>query len=334
MQYRRLGRSELEVSVLSLGILSMVGGGSWGPQDETEAVRTIDMAYDAGINFFDTAESYSDGYSESLLGQVLKDRRPGVILASKVSSENLWPDDLMRSCEGSLRRLDTDYLDLYYIHWPNPAIPLAETMGALSRLREQGKIRVAGCSNFGRWDLEKLLACGRVEANQLPYSLLWRAIEFEIRDYCQEQGVGITCYSPLAQGLLTGKYASPEDIPHERARNRLFSSRRPYTDHGGPGVEEEIFTALAGLRELCEEWNMTMTQAALQWTLSGRGISSVIVGCRTAGQLTQSLEALEVRVPPGGVERMNALTEPIKDILGPNADMYSQEDESRYDRIP
>ena len=334
MEYRRLGQSDLQVSALSLGILSMVGGGSWGPQDDEEAARIIDTAFDAGVNFFDTAESYADGYSETVLGRVLQNRRSEVVLASKVSSENLGARDLIRACEGSLRRLATDYLDLYYIHWPNPSIPLEETMGALERLKEQGKIRVAGCSNFGSKDMEKLLRHGRVEANQLPYSLLWRPVEFEIMDFCAEQDIGIACYSPLAQGLLTGKYRTPQDVPDERAKNRLFSSQRPYAEHGGPGVEEEMFEAIRKLEVLSGQWGLTMTQAVLQWTLGRRAIASVIVGCRTCSQLEQSLAALQAELPAGGEKQLEALTENIKKALGPNPDMWSKEDQSRYDRYP
>ncbi len=334
MQYRRLGQSDLEVSALSLGILSMVGGGSWGAQDEGEALRTIDRAYDGGINFFDTAENYADGESERLLGRATKTRRSEVIIASKVSAEHLAYDDLIRACEGSLRRLNTDYIDLYYIHWPNPSIPLSETMAALEHLQQQGKIRVAGCSNFGHKDLGKLLLRGRVEANQLPYSLLWRAIEYEVMASCAAHQVSITCYSPLEQGLLTGKCTSPQHVPDHRARNRLYSCQRAGVEHGGRGVEEEMFRALAGLQRLCDHWGITMTQAALRWTLAQEAVGSVIVGCRIPDQLEQSLAALEVELPPEAWAEVTALTDGIKETLGPNPDKYSPEDQSRYDRYP
>ncbi len=334
MEYRRLGRSDLEVSALSLGILSMVGGGTWGMQDQREAVRTITMACDSGINFFDTAESYAEGESERVLGQALTGRRSQVVIASKVSSDHLTPFDLIRACEGSLRRLGTDYLDLYYIHWPNPAIPLEETMGALTRLQEQGKIRVIGCSNFGHKDMEKLLRWGRVEANQLPYSLLWRAIEFDIIDYCLERDVSITCYSPLAQGLLTAKYASPDEVPDERARNRLFSCQRPHAEHGGTGAEVEVSAALARMRELCAGWGVTMTQASLHWILTQKGVGSVIVGCRTSEQLQKTLTAMDVSLPESALSELGVLTESIKQCIGPNPDMWSPEDSPRYDGYP
>lgn len=176
MRYRKLGQTDIIVSVIAMGCWPIVGDFTWGPQDEADSIATIHAALDAGINFFDTAEMYGNGYSEELLGRALAGRRHEVVIASKVGSEHLAADQVIRAGEGSLRRLRTDYIDLYQIHWPSRTVPLAETMAALERLRQQGKVRAIGVSNFGLGDLGDLLAIGRPETNQLPYSLLWRAI--------------------------------------------------------------------------------------------------------------------------------------------------------------
>ena len=168
MKYRKLGKSQLEVSTISMGCWAIAGGNTWGPQDDREAVKAIQTAYDQGINFFDTAEAYGDGYSEKLLGKAVQDFRNDIIIASKVSPNNLKPENLRQSCEDSLRRLNTDYIDVYYIHWPNREIPFADTLATMEELKQEGKIRSIACSNFGKNDLTELLKHGSVDANQLP----------------------------------------------------------------------------------------------------------------------------------------------------------------------
>ena len=158
MQYRKLGQTDLEVSVVALGCWAIIGGFNWGPQDKAESLDTIEAALDSGVNFFDTAEGYGDGASEQLLAEGLGSRRPDVIIASKVSADNLPPDKLRAACERSLRHLNTDYIDLYQVHWPSRTEPFAETMRTLEALRDEGKIRVIGVSNFGKEDLPEMLA--------------------------------------------------------------------------------------------------------------------------------------------------------------------------------
>ena len=333
MEYRMLGQSELEVSALSLGCWSMAGGGMWGEHDVENSIATIQLAYDLGINFFDTAETYGNGLSEELLARALGTHRQEVIIATKVSPQNLHALDVVSACENSLRRLNTDYIDVYYIHWPNPDIPIKETMEALDQLEKSGKIRVAACSNFASRDLEKLLRWGRVEANQLPYSLLWRAIEFAVTPYCQEQGVGVTCYSPLSQGLLTGQYRSADEVPPERARTRYFSSQRPFADHGQPGVEELLFDVLGKMRELCDQAQVTMTQAALGWAMAQPGIASVIAGARKPEQIRQSASACDIDFPADFLQELSRISDPLKQELGPNPDKWNV-DQSRYDCLP
>ena len=204
---RELGRSGIEVSPVAIGCWPLVGDFTWGPQKEEDAVTALRDAFDAGINFFDTAEAYGDGYSEELLARVLGDVRDRIVIGSKVSDAHVTTRKrLNRACEDSLRRLRTDYIDVYHLHWPCRAAPVAEVVEGFLQLQDAGKIRCFAVSNFGSRDLSELLQCGRCEVNQLPYSLIWRAIEFGILSACREREVSVTCYSPLMQGLLTGKF--------------------------------------------------------------------------------------------------------------------------------
>ena len=193
MQYRRLGRSDLNVSAVSMGCWAIAGGSTWGPQDESEALGAIQGALDAGINFFDTAEGYGSGYSEELLGRALAGRRDEAVIATKVSRAHLKPETVKESCEASLRRLKTDVIDLYIVHWPSREVPMEETWRTMEDLQKEGKVRVLGVSNFATADLTELLEVGRPEADQLPYSLLWRAIEHEVVPVCVAHDISITC---------------------------------------------------------------------------------------------------------------------------------------------
>jgi len=325
MRYNTLGSTDIRVSIVAMGCWSIAGGQTWGPQEESDSVAAIEASLEAGVNFFDTAEGYGDGYSEELLGRVLAGRRQHVVIATKVSPSHLRPADLKAACERSLRRLRTDYVDLYQIHWPSREVPVAETASALLELREQGKVRAIGCSNFGVGDLDELLRHADVVTDQLPYSLLWRAIEFEIQPLCVERGVGILPYSPLAQGLLTGKFRSPDEVPEGRARTRLFSGRRPRARHGESGAEEETFQALESLRAICQELGLPMAQVALAWLLSRPGVCSVLAGARNARQARANAAAGDLELPADALDRLTAATEALKQRLGPNPDMWQSE---------
>ncbi len=220
MQYRELGRSGIEVSTVCCGAMAMGSSGTFGEQDDDASVATVKAALDAGITFFDTAEGYGGGHSEMVLGRVLPERRHDVVIATKVSARNLRMEKMKASCEASLRLLGTDYIDVYQVHWPDHDLPFEAMIESLERLKEEGKVRHWGVSNFGELDLTDALAVGHPEVNQLPYSLLWRAIEHDILPICVADQVSVITYSPMAQGLLTGKFARVEDVPAERLRAR------------------------------------------------------------------------------------------------------------------
>ena len=329
MRYRTLGQTGITVSVVAMGCWAIVGDSTWGPQDEAASVATIQAALDAGVNFFDTAEAYGDGYSESLLGRALAGRRHEAVIATKVSPSYLSRDEIRQHCERSLQQLGTDYVDLYQIHWPSRTVPLAETMEALDTLRQQGKVRAIGVSNFGLQDLSDLLAVGRCETNQLPYSLLSRAIEYAIQQKCIDAGIGILCYSPLAQGLLTGKFSSPDEVPEGRARTRHFSSERPQTRHGEPGCEAETFAALEEIRRISASVHEPMAAVALGWLLHQPGVTSVIAGARHPEQIRQAAHAADLQLSLETIAGLTIASDEVKQMLGPNPDLWQSAAESR-----
>ena len=324
MKYKRLGG--LEVSEIGLGTWGISGDVIWGPQDRTKAIRAIHAALDAGINFFDTAEAYGEGTSETLLGEALKGKRQKAVIATKVSPEHLTYDGVIKSCERSLQRLRTDYIDLYQIHWPNRNVPLEETVAAFDRLLEEGKVREFGVCNFGVQDLEALLHLGvRCVSDQLPYSLLWRAVEYEILPFCISHGIGVLCYSPLVHGLLTGKYATADDVPVTLARTRHFSKERPMTRHGEDGCERETFETIQSIRMVCQKAGISMTMGAIAWLLSKEGVTSVLVGGRSPEQVTANVKASDLELRPEVVKELDEVTESLKSRLGPNPDMWESE---------
>ncbi len=322
MQYNKLGTTDKDVSAIVMGCWGIGGGYTWGEQDEKESIKTITTAVDLGINLFDTAEFYSDGYSEEVVGKGLRGLRDKVMIATKVWVDNLTKDKLIAACEGSLKRLQTDYIDLYQIHWPNRDVPVEETLQAMDKLKRDGKIRGVGVSNFGVKDLEKALAAGNVITNQMAYSLLFRALEYEILQKSIASDVAVLAYSPLAQGLLTGKFNSPEDVDDERARQRFYSKHRSGTVHDEDGYEEAVFEAIAKIQTICDDIEAPMTQVALAWVLRQPGITAVLAGARHPDQIIMNAKAAELVLSVDVLEKLNAATETLKMQMGPNADPW------------
>jgi aryl-alcohol dehydrogenase-like predicted oxidoreductase len=322
MQYRKLGTTDMEVSVLALGCWPFAGGHFWGEQDDDVSVATVHAALDAGINFFDTAEGYENGHSERVLGRGLEGRRDKAIIATKVSPDHLAAADVIAACEQSLVNLRTDYIDLYQIHWPNHTVPLAETVAALHKLKEQGKIRAIGVSNFAKHDLSEMVELSECQTNQLPYSLLWRVIEREIQTICLQNDVGLICYSPLSQGLLTGRYASVEDVPDYLTGTRLYAGTRPNADHNDPGCEVEVFAALDDIRRIADDLKQPMAAVALAWVMQQPGVVSFLVGARKPDEVGWNLPAVDLALSADVVAELNRVTEPVKEKLGNNPDMW------------
>lgn len=329
MKYRILGNSGLRVSVMAFGAWQIGDPAYWGADAESDAQAAVDAAIDAGINLFDTAEMYGAGESERVLGRVLGNRRRNVLVASKVWPDKCAPAALRRACEGSLSRLNTDCIDLYQIHWAPRDVPFEDVYGEMARLKDEGKIREIGVSNFGVNDLEAWRRAGNCVSNQLGYNLLFRAIEYEIVPACREAGIGVLAYMPLMQGLLAGRWQTPEDVPMFRRRTRHFAGTREGTRHGEAGCEELTFSISREIQRIADQLGAPMANVALAWTMAQPGVTSVMVGARNAAQLTRNVAAVGFDLSTDLSERLDRATQPLKEYFGRNADMWDSEANSR-----
>ena len=330
MLYKTLGNTEIEVSEFALGCWPFAGGRVWGVQDDSLSIQTVHAALDSGINFFDTAEGYDDdSHSEEVLGRALLGKRSQSVIATKISPPHLIPDLIEKTCNESLQRLRTDYIDLYQIHWPNHSVSVEDSLAVLLRLRDVGKIRAIGVCNFGIQDLSDALNTTEIVTNQLPYNLLWRPIEHEILPKCLEHNVGLICYSPLAQGLLTGRYSSPDDVPDGLSRSRLFNGNRPLATHGEEGIEAETFDAISELISLADEMGEHPAKISLAWVRSRPGITALLVGARSPQELDLNIPAFEYSLPASKVDQLSSVTDVVKHKLGSSADMWNADNRMR-----
>ena len=315
--------NKAEISPLMLGTWAFAKDQSWGPQDDTLSIKTVHAALDAGLNAFDSAPAYGDGESERILGKALQRRREAAYVATKVSPRDLRGKDLVASCEASLKRLKTDRIDLLQVHWPNHDLPPGESIEALEELKSSGKAVAYGACNFGPQDLRAWLEAGAaLQTNQVAYSLLARAIEYAVLPDCRKEKIGILPYSPLMQGLLTGKFLGPDDVPDARARSRHFSKDRPAARHGETGCEDLTFATIDRIRRIAAEAGLPMEGMALAWLLRQPGVTSTIVGARSPEQLHKNRQALELQLDSTVVEALTACTEELKHALGPNPDLW------------
>lgn len=320
--------TNIKISGLSLGTWAFSGAKIWGDNREEDSIRTIQAALDSGINLIDTAERYGNGYAEEILGKAVKDRRDKAVIATKVYADELSYDGIISACEGSLRRMNTDRIELYQIHWPNHNIPMEESFSAFEKLKRDGKILEASVCNFGVKDIAEASQYG-VRLNQLPYSLVWRVIEKEIIPASTVAGVPVWAYIPLGQGLLSGKYQSIDDVPLNRRETRLYSCKWQQGRHTDPGFEAEIFDLLNKLRKLCEESGYSMPAIALAFLKKQACVGSILVGARNEQQLTQNIAAYEQIVPDEVIDKAIALSEDLKKAEGLNADLWVSENRMR-----
>ena len=338
MERRQCGTSDLMLSALGLGCWAFGGGAYWGEVGQGDVNDVVRRAVELGINYFDTAEVYNEGRSESALGRALLGiPRESVIIGGKVSPGAVQPDVLPRHCEESLARLGTDYLDIYMIHWPitpqsirhftSEPIPcpvVEDAFAALLKLREQGKIRHIGVSNFGVPKLEEARAAGAaIAVNQLPYNLLCRAIELEALPYCAARGIGVIGYMALMQGVLAGGFETLDDVPILHRRTRHFDSRKnPAARHGEEGAEPETAGALDTIRSIAAELGLEMAGLAIQWALANPAIGCMLAGSANLAHLERNVLAAERPLPAEAVERLNEATEELLAALGPGFDYY------------
>lgn len=303
MEYNLLGRSGFKVPALSFGTGTFGGRGkffeAWGSSDAQEATRLVDVCLDAGLTLFDSADVYSGGAAEEILGKAIAGRRDSVLISTKATfTAGDGPNDvgssrfhLIRAVEGSLRRLGTDYIDLFQLHGFDAMTPIEETLGTLDDMVKAGKIRYIGCSNFSGWHLMKSLAVSekyglaRYVAHQAYYSLIGREYEWELMPLGLDQGVGAMVWSPLGWGRLTGKIRRGQPLPE--------SSRLHVTADAGPPVSDEyVYGVVDALDAVAAEVEKTVPQVALNWLLSRPTVSSVIIGARNEEQLKQNLGAV------------------------------------------
>lgn len=315
MEYRRLGCSGLKVSALSFGAATFGGGNeffqAWGNTQVDEAKKLVDACLESGVNLFDTADVYSNGLSEQVLGAALEGKRDQVLISTKATFRFAQgPNDLgssrhhlIRSCEGSLRRLKTDYIDIYHMHGFDATTPVEETLATLDTLVKQGKVRYIACSNFSGWHLMKSLAVSerygwtRYVGHQVYYSLVGRDYEWELMPLGLDQGVSALVWSPLGWGRLTGKLRRGQPLPEV--------SRLHKTSEQGPQVPQEyLYGVIDALDQIAKETGKTVPQIALNWLLQRPTVATIVMGARDEGQLKQNLAATGWSLSP---DQMKAL---------------------------
>ncbi|MDF5727079.1 MAG: aldo/keto reductase [Rhizonema sp. PD38] len=317
MKEQILGKSEVKISPIIMGMSRSTKTNI----DKIEIVKAVRSGFDAGITTFDTAESYG---TEQILGEALSNVRESVIFFTKVSSENLKYHQLIKSCESSLSNLDTDYIDLYQIHCPSgfsssgnrtwrKIIPIEETMSALNKLKYQGKIRAIGVSNFSLLQLQEAIKYGCIDSVQLPYSLFWRQIEKDIVPYCIENKISILAYSPLAQGLLTGKFKEVHKFNKTdlRSRNKLFKGEN----------YERVQQALEKLRPIAEDYQVSLSTLALAWVIAQKQ-TSAIVGASSAEQDRQNAKAADINLCNDDIDKIDAIGRIVTKHLNDNLFMW------------
>jgi aryl-alcohol dehydrogenase-like predicted oxidoreductase len=317
MEFRQLGGSGLKVPVLAFGTATFGGGNeffrTWGSTQVEEATRLVDIALEAGVNLFDTADVYSSGLSEEILGQAIKGRRDQLLLSTKATFRSEpGPNGLgssrhhlIRACEASLRRLGTDYIDIYHLHGFDALTPVEETLRALDDLVRAGKVRYIGCSNFSGWHLMKSLAIAekyglpRHVAHQAYYSLAGREYEWELMPLAIDQKVGLIVWSPLAQGRLTGKVRRGQPAPQD-------SRVRVPSETSQSGDIETLYRIVDVLDAIAAETGKTLSQIALNWLLQRPTVSSIIFGARNEAQLRENLGAADWQLTSEQVSQLDA----------------------------
>jgi aryl-alcohol dehydrogenase-like predicted oxidoreductase len=320
MEYKQLGGSGLKVPALSFGTGTFGGGNdffrAWGSSDVAEASRLIDICLEAGVNLFDTADVYSNGMSEEILGKAISGRRDNVLISTKATFRmREGPNDLgssrhhlIRACEASLRRLNTDYIDIYTMHGFDALTPVEETLRTLDDLVQTGKVRYIACSNFSGWHLMKSLAVSekygwsRYVAHQAYYSLIGREYEWELMPLALDQKVGTIVWSPLGWGRLTGKIRRNQPLP---AGSRLHRT----ADQGPPVSDESLYKVVDALDEVATETGKTVAQIALNWLSQRPTVASVIIGARDESQLRQNLGADGWKLTEEQVTKLDAASE-------------------------
>lgn len=318
MKMRLLGKSEIQITPIIMGTWQ-AGKRMWVGIEDAETIKAIRTAYEQGITTIDTAENYGDGYSERIIAKALSDVRDRVVYASKVFANHLKFEQVLEACDRSLKNLNTDYIDLYQIHWPSgnwnsEVVPIEETMRALNQLKQEGKIRAIGVSNFSRTQLEEALQSGQIESVQPPYSLFWRQVEKELQPYCVQQNISILAYSSLAQGLLTGKFGLDHQFAEgdHRAKNKLFYKKENY---------QRVQAALERLRPIADLRGCSLANLSLAWLIA-QPQTNAIVGARNVEQAVANAGAAEVQLSAEDLAEIDAISRTVTDALDDDPVMW------------
>ena len=334
MHYRNLGKSRLQVSEICFGVMSFTGVDGWthiAKTDQQQANRLIDVALDHGVNFFDTADIYSDGASEAMLGTALENRRQSAVIATKCgfrtqagpNGNGLSRRHIIEACDASLKRLKTDYIDLYQIHSFDFETPLEETLSAIDQLVKDGKVRYIGCSNFFAWQLMKALAIQeknnweRFVSLQAYYSLVGRDLECELMPLCEDQGLGILPWGPLHGGFLSGKYRRSSDWHLDTRINTIEDALLFDSENG--------FDIIEVLWQIAETRNVTVAQVVLNWLLRKPVVSSIVIGARNEKQLLDNIATSDWQLDDNELEQLDRVSQQKKPYPHWYFDMFRYE---------
>ena len=330
MQMRQLGTSDVKVSPVIFGAWA-IGGWMWGGQDEADSIEAIRAAIDHGVTTIDTAPIYGMGHSEKLVAKAIKGRRDKVQIATKcgmrwdapasgdqgtdpwpntdndgndvIVRKNSRPESIAYECEQSLKRLNTDHIDLYQIHWPDTSTPVEESMRAMVKLKEQGKIRAIGVSNYDAEWMKNAEKVFKPASNQPPYSLMQRKIEQSILPYCREHRIGVIVYSPLERGLLTGKVTPDRTFPagDHRAEHKFFT----------PEMRQNVLDALQTIQPIADQHKASLAQVVINWTIHEPGITAALVGARNAEQAAHNAGAMKFTLSDAERQQVRSAFDPL-----------------------
>ncbi len=313
MEFMTLGKSGIKISPVIMGTWQ-AGKEMWSGIEDGDSIRALKAAVDEGITTFDTAEAYGKGHSERIVGKALKDVRGKVVIATKVFPNHFKYDQVLNACHKSLENLETDYIDLYQLHWPSGSfgtkkVPIEDTMKAVNKLKDQGKIRSIGVSNFSSKEIEAASRYGRIDSLQPPYSLFWRQIEKKEMPYCIDNGITILAYSSMAQGILTGKFGDKPSFEKgdHRSKNRLFKAEH----------YERVLKALDMLKPIADKHEITLGQLALAWVISRKGVCA-IAGARNEEQVRQNAHAMAVSLTEDDFIQIDKAGRSVTDYLDDN----------------
>ena len=305
MKYCKLGKTDISISRVTHGCMEL-GGGRWKTLDKESNSALLKTALENGITTFDTAEGYGAGASELIVGEALKDRRKDCVIATKVLPANLRAADVRKAAEGSLKRLQTDYIDLLYVHWPNAGIPISETLGEFIKLKEEGKIRAIGVSNFSLEQLKEAMEITHIDALQPEYNLLQRKIEDGLLSYCADNQISVLSYNSIAKGILSGVFhfngvkLDAEDFRNEKP---LFFPENLETEK----------PLMNSLKAVAQVHNGTISQIAAAWVLAQRGMSSAIIGTQNPRHFVENIHSVDIELTQ---EEIDVLNKTSSEVIG------------------